>query len=368
MTTVAARVATVLVLGAVLSLATGALGSSARSSKQTVTILLPNSTDLRWEQDALIFTHELGRTDPSAEWIVVNAGGREATQIDQAEEAVRGGSQVLVVAPVDPQAAAGIVAYAHPRGVKVIAYDRPIDAAHLDLYAGYDPVATGRMIGKYVVSEVHRGNLIVIKGPIDDDIAREENRGLNTALAKPISAGQYTLTLQSWELAWSTPQAMRSTESGLILVGAGGRVAAIVTESDVLAAGAIRALAKPGLHSIVTGAGSSLNGLRAVLDGTQSMTAFQPGVREATATADAVANILEGRPVPKVFHNRFTVSGGAHRFRVRAALFQPILVTRASLTQLLTLGYISRLSSAGPMNVSNLCKGLEQLCTHYLKS
>src|SRR5579872_170319 len=145
---------------------------SADSTALSVALLVPNGQDIRWQQDAQTFVQELRRRDAKAGWLVLNAHNSEAEQIQQAQEAVDGGARVLVVSPVDPDSAGAIVAYARSRGVRVIAYDRPIEARQLTLFIGFNPFTVGRLQGEYILSQVPSGYLVQIDGPFDDDLAQ----------------------------------------------------------------------------------------------------------------------------------------------------------------------------------------------------
>ena len=352
------------VLGLLVLAAAAGIGQSstvsARSEGVSVAFLLPNGTDPRWQQDAQTFVRRLSRRDPKASWAILNASNSETTQISQALSAVDGGTRVLVVAPVDPISAEQIVAYAQPRGVRVIAYGRPIDAANVSLFVGFDPEAAGRMIGDFVLDHVPRGNIVIIQGPIGDDTARLENRGLYAdVLRSSVASGRYAKTLQVWEPAWSSAAARSSTYIGLIDVHRD--VAGFVDESDVLAAGTIRGLQSTHLNSVVTGAGSSLGALRQILEGNQSMTAFEPGSFEASAAADATVAFLHGSRLSPAFSRILKTPSET----VRSALFRPILVTRSSVRTLVTDGYLVATPRQGAMNVRSLCAGIAAYCRTY---
>lgn len=60
------------------------------------------------------------------------------TQRAQVQAALADGAPVLVIQPVDPDAAASYVDAAHKAGAKVIAFDRLINTRDLDAYVSHD--------------------------------------------------------------------------------------------------------------------------------------------------------------------------------------------------------------------------------------
>lgn len=345
--------------GAALALAAVLSSSPARITyagrAKGVTFLIPNATDSRWSQAARQFVEQLTRRMPGVRWIVLNAHGHEAAQAQQARDAVDGGAKVLVVAPVNPAAAGQIVSYASARGVPVIAYDRPIEARRLSLFVGFNPLTIGIEQGQFIRRHVRRGNLVIINGPADDDIARAQYRGVfNLTLEKQVLAHRYTVTLTSYADGWSPAAARHATITAMF--NTDKRLAGIVAQSDALASGVREALFVR-LHFrgriVVTGSGASLEGLRAVLQGRQSMTIYKPVSVEAGAAARAAAAFLREKPLPRSLKGRFRMRAGI----AQAALFRPTVITAPLLR--------STVVRDGLVTTRQLCEGLTPFCERY---
>src|SRR5690606_29232061 len=89
----------------------------------------------RWLKDRDLFrqaAEELG-----AEVEIAAASGDDALQIAQAETMIQAGIDVLVIVPHNAEATAAIVHKAHQAGIKVIAYDRLVKNADVDLYVSF---------------------------------------------------------------------------------------------------------------------------------------------------------------------------------------------------------------------------------------
>lgn len=329
--------------------------AQSRSATGAVGLLLPDNSNLRWSEAARFFVQRLDRRIPHAKWVVLNAQGSEATQIGQAETAIASGAKVLVVAPVDPVAAGSIVDKAHQKHVTVIAYDQPIEVPNVDLYAGFDPVAVGKLQGTFIAKHVVRnGRIVFINGPADDGVATAQAQGyFGDVLETQIKKHRFAEAGAYWAPAWSAS----SAESDMIdaLFRNHDSVQGVVAANDSLAAGVIAALRQVHYsHRVwVTGSDASITGLRAVIRGKQSMTVYKPVYMEAHAAADAAAAILLQAPTPKLFNRRFNAGYGS----VRSALFRPAVVMRSTIrSTVLKDKFVTRKA---------ICTGIEKLCKKF---
>ena len=97
--------------------------------------------------------------------ILVQSADSDATmQNQQAENLITQGVDVLIVIPQDAEAAAVIVQEAHGAGIPVIAYDRMINNADVDVYVSFDSVKVGELMAEYALRETPRGNYVILKG------------------------------------------------------------------------------------------------------------------------------------------------------------------------------------------------------------
>jgi D-xylose transport system substrate-binding protein len=89
-----------------------------------------------------------------------------------------------------------------------------------------------------------------------------------------------------------------NAEGGVIfeqlLTAAGGEVDGVLVANDGLSLAAQQVLADAGLEVPTTGQDASLEGLRAILQGTQCMTVYKPVVEEATGAVNAAVALLNG--------------------------------------------------------------------------
>ena len=119
-----------------------------------VALLLPENVNPRWEsQDAAFFVKHMQEMAPDIEVQVVNANNDTAAQQRQAEQALSKGAKVLVVIPIDGEAAAVIADMGAEEGVPVIAYDRMIQSQNTSFWVQADLRASGRAQAAHIVGQ-----------------------------------------------------------------------------------------------------------------------------------------------------------------------------------------------------------------------
>ena len=260
----------------------------------------------RWQRDRDQFVahaESLG-----AKVLVQVANNDAARQNAQAENLLTQGVDVLVVAPHNSESAATIVASAHRAGVPVIAYDRLINGADLDLYISFDNLRVGEMQAEYALTRKPRGDYVLIAGSPTDNNARLYHEGHLKILKPSVDRGDIRLVADQWANDWQPLEALKITENAL--TRSDNRVDAVVASNDGLAGGAIQALAEQKLAGrvIVTGQDAELSACQRVVAGTQSMTVYKP-IRALAARGAEVAILLARKqPVPdatRTLHNGF---------------------------------------------------------------
>ncbi len=109
-------------------------------------LVLETMTVERWQRDRDIFVakaKELG-----AEVIVKNAYEDAQLQQEIMVDMIEDGVDVLAVVAYDKDTLSAAVDYAHDNNVKVIAYDRIINDADVDLYISFDNIMVGELMGQ----------------------------------------------------------------------------------------------------------------------------------------------------------------------------------------------------------------------------
>lgn len=227
----------------------------------------------RWETDCNIFVakaKELG-----ADVIVQTANNDTEDQINQIKYLIDQNVDVLVIVPHDSDALDSVVNTAKKKGIKIIAYDRLIKKAGVDLYISFDNEKVGQLMGEALKSKVPKGNYLVINGGREDYNTHFVNEGFKKVIAPEIDKGNIRIVDEVWSISWMEEDAYNCVENALTK---GIKIDAIMAGDDRLAEAAIQALAERRLAGsvFVVGQDADLGGCQRVVEGTQLMTVYKP--------------------------------------------------------------------------------------------
>lgn len=271
-----------LVLALALVLLSG-WGKHTGGPKVKIGLSLDTLKEERWQHDRDLFVKECA--DDGGEVLVQAANNSDALQVEQAENLLTQGVQVLVVVPHNGKVAATIVDEAHKAGVKVIAYDRLINDCDLDYYVAFDAPKIGEMQAKYLVKKVPKGNYVIIEGAPTDNNAVLLKDGQMKVLQPLIDKGDIKVVTQQWANDWSPIEALKIMENALTRND--NKVDAVLVSNDGMAGGAIQALAEQKMAGKVpvTGQDGDLAACQRIVAGIQSMTIYKPLKKEAEEAA-----------------------------------------------------------------------------------
>jgi D-xylose transport system substrate-binding protein len=299
-----------------------------------VGLLLDNLHE-RWQRDRDMIQEVV--TDMGGELLVATAEGDQNLQIQQAEKLLADGAKALIVVAHDTENAAPLVGAADAKGVPVIAYDRLIRNADVDLYIGFDIPKIGQMQAQHLVIKAPKGNYILIGGSPTDGNAKLLREGQMKILEPEIKSGAVKIVGDGWADGWSAAAATKIAEQGLDR--AKNKVAAIVASNDVTAGAAIAVLEARGLAGkvAVSGQDAEIDAAKRIVAGTQTMTVYK-SLRTLTRLAARSAVLLaKGEKVD----TSATLNNGKRE--VPSMLFDPIAVDRNNLDGVLIAdGFLKR--------------------------
>jgi D-xylose transport system substrate-binding protein len=278
----------------------------------------------RWQRDKNLFeerARELG-----VEAIVQVANGSDARQIQQCEQMLTQGINVLVIAPHNATAAASIVDMAHRQNVPVISYDRLIRNADVDLYVSHQVVRIGEMQARYVLERAPRGDYIMLGGASTDNNAALLRDGQMNVLQPAIDRNEIRIVYFQWVNEWRPDEARRLTETAITQHR---DVVAIVAPNDGTAGGAIEALPNGNRDGriIVSGQDAELAAMQRIAEGRQAMTIYKPIRPLAHGAVDAAIRLARREQV----QTNATIPNG--RKDVPAMLHDPMVVDRNNIVE-----------------------------------
>ena len=225
----------------------------------------------RWIRDRDIFVSTA--SDLGAEVNIQNANGDAEEQASQIEYLIDKGMDVLVIVAVDGTSASleSAVKRAHSKGIKVLAYDRIIQNANVDLYASFDNTEVGRLMARSVLSQIpENGRIAALYGsPADYNVVLVE-QGI-----KEILDGTDTeLVYENYADNWKAEYAYNQMNECIDTVGA---IDAVICGNDGLAAMAFKSLSEHRMADDVclVGQDADIDACQRIVEGNQYMTVFK---------------------------------------------------------------------------------------------
>jgi len=310
---------------------TPAAGPSLDDQACRIAFLLPETKTARYEtQDLPNFKNRLRELGFDEQYLIYNNANQDAaTQQQQAEAALTNGAHVLVLDPVDSDAAAKIADLAKSKNVPVIAYDRLIKGSDgVTYYISFDNEEVGRLQGTALVTalagKVHP-TIVMINGSPTDNNAILFKRGAHSVLDSKVNIAKEYDTPD-----WSPDKAQREMEQALTTLN--NRVDGVYAANDGTAGGAIAAMKAAGIQPLppVTGQDAELAAIQRILAGEQYMTVYKAIKPEANAAAELAYALCHGAE-PDESNINGRVNNG--KVDVPSILLTPVAVTRSNVMQ-----------------------------------
>lgn len=269
----------------------------------------------RWERDRDVFVSaakELG-----AEVNVQNANGDPQEQIARIEYLIEKKMDVIVIVCIDSDGLTEVVQKAKDAGIAVIAYDRMIHDADVDLYISFDNEKVGILMGEAMIAAGLRGEkVLMLSGPTSDNNVLMVNDGFQAVMKKNNVEIVDIMYADSWKPEYASDYIYEHPE---VL----DEVSGIMCGNDSLATQAIRVLAekrKAG-RIVVTGQDAELEACQRIVEGTQLMTVYKPVEKQAKVAAECAIALAEGKDVEGI--NASTSDG---TYQIPSIILDPIAV------------------------------------------
>ncbi|MBR1822531.1 MAG: sugar-binding protein [Clostridia bacterium] len=278
---------------------------------EKVGVSMPTKDLQRWNQDGANMEAQL--KDAGYEVDLQFASNDVKTQLDQVENMIAEGADVLVIAAIEGSSLGEALAMAKDEGIPVIAYDRLLmDSDGVSYYATFDNYMVGTVQGTYVKDALDLDNaegpfnLEITAGDPGDNNTRYFYQGAIDVLQEYIDAGK--LIVVSGQTAfddvatplWATETAQSRAENILSSYYAdGSNVDAWLCSNDSTAQGVVAALDANynGEWPIVTGQDCDKVNVKYMIDGKQSMSVFKDTRTLAAQVVKMVGQIIASEDV-----------------------------------------------------------------------
>lgn len=256
------------------------------------------------------------------------------------------GVTTMMIVNLDSDTGAAVINKANAQGVKVIDYDRLTLGGDAAYYVSFDNVAVGTKIGEGLVKCMGdngdtTGPVALLNGSPTDNNATLFKQGYQAAIE---GSGIETVGEEAVP-DWDNAQGGVIFEQ--LLTAAGGQIDGVLVANDGLSLAAQAVLADAGLTVPTTGQDATVEGLRAILQGTQCMTVYKPVVEEAKGAVAAAASLLAGEAVEA----NATINNEVADIPYVQAQVQSIFI-----------GQVKDVVADGFVSYEDVCSGIEDLC------
>ena len=284
----------------------------------------------RWQRDRDAFVaraSELG-----AEVNVQCANGEAKEQASQIEYLIEKDMDVIVIIATDYNALSEPVRKAKREGVRVIAYDRLIKDADVDLYITFDNERVGEMMAETILARTpEEGKIFMMCGSPEDNNVSLVMEGFHGMIDRTDRVVVETAYADNW-----------LSEIGFYQVSAyldkGGEADAIMCGNDDIASQVIRALSERRMAGevCVVGQDADLGACQRVVEGTQAMTVYKPVEKLARRAAECAVTLAKGEDLKTAG----TFFDGAQE--VPYIGLEPVAVTAANMDVIIEDGFHMR--------------------------
>ena len=245
----------------------------------------------RWARDRDIFVQ--AAKEMGAEVNVQNANGDVETQREQISYFIQKKVDVIVIVCIDSDALSDVIKSAKDADIKVIAYDRLINNADIDLYISFDNEMVGTLMGESLAKSIPKGGRVIMVGgsPLDNNVPMVEN-----AFEKVMKDNGINIMGRMHCDGWRAELAADYIYSNRDKVS---ECDAIMCGNDNVASQVVNALAVQRIAGkiLVTGQDADLEACQRIVEGTQIMTVYKPVEKLAHRAAECAVAMAEGKEI-----------------------------------------------------------------------
>jgi D-xylose transport system substrate-binding protein len=333
--------------------------------KASIALLLPESQTARYEAaDRPFFEAKFKELCPNVEVVYSNANQVAADQQQQAEAAIARGVKVLVLDPVDGDAAGAIVKNAKAKSIPVISYDRLIKGGSSpDFYISFDNEGVGKLQAQALLDKLTAAGVASPKITMINGSPTDNNATLFKAGAHSVFDGKVSVVKEDAAANWKPEEAQQLMEQFIAAVSPTGFDAAYQA-NDGTAGGAIAAMKAAGIDpktKPTVGQDAELAAIQRILAGEQYATVYKRIQPEAEKTAELACALFKGeKPAAGVVNGKVNNGTGD----VPSVLLVPVAVSLSGggVTQSVA-DTVVKDKFYGPDSAAKICKGYEAACT-----
>lgn len=221
--------------------------------------------------------------------VVVDAQNDAAKQINDVEDLIQQGVDVLLINPTDSSGISTAVQSANSIGIPVITLDRSAEKGDVATLVSSDNEKGGEMAGSYIVEQLGEGAKVAeLEGVPGASATRERGAGFhNIADEKLDVVAKQTANFDRTE-------GLNTMEN---LLQGNPDIEAVFAHNDEMALGAFQAIQSSGKEILVVGFDGNEDAINSIKDGNLSATVAQQPEQIGKLAVQAGANVLQGEEV-----------------------------------------------------------------------
>lgn len=259
-------------------------------------LLLPTLQEERWHRDSSAIINRAGEYGAAVKYLY--AESNPDLQNMQMENLIAQEVDLIIVVACDNHKIAPMVDKAHEAGIKIIAYDRLIHNADIDMYISFQNETVGKIITEAILKRVPKGKIALIGGSPSDNNAVVLRDTALSILRPKIESGDIELVLDKYTMNWEPAIAYNNMKE--YLTETNGDIDGVICANDGTASGVVRALEEFGLAGSVpvSGQDAELMACRRILQGSQVATVYKPIDDLARVAVDLAIVMAKGNIAP----------------------------------------------------------------------
>ncbi|KKK39087.1 D-ribose transporter subunit RbsB [Mesobacillus campisalis] len=220
---------------------------------------------------------------------VVDAQDDSAKQINDVEDLIQQGVDVLLINPTDSAAISTAVQSANSIGIPVITLDRSADKGEVEALVASDNVKGGEMAAKYIVQQLGEGALVAeLEGVPGASATRERGKGFHNI------ADEKLQVVAKQAADFDRTKGLTVMEN---IIQANPDIKAVFAHNDEMALGAIEAINSSGKEIMVIGFDGNDDALKAIEAGQLEATVAQQPDLIGQLAVKAGLDVVQGKKV-----------------------------------------------------------------------
>jgi D-xylose transport system substrate-binding protein len=268
-------------------------GAGGAPKKVRIGFSLPTLSQRRWQFDKK-YVEEYARSK-GAEVFTEAAQDDDRLQLNQVQNLIARGIDVLILSPFNVQTAAPAVSAAKTAKIPVVSYNSLVLDAQVDYWVARDNVAVGKIQAELAVKAKPTGNYVIVSGEPGVDIAQQKTQGNMDVLKPYVDRGAIKVVSQEYHRAWDPALGLRQVENALSKTS--NKVDAILCNYDGFVLTALEAVTKAKLAGQTWLGGEDVfdQAAQGIVEGNVAMSAYTDLKQMATKAVDAALALAAGQ-------------------------------------------------------------------------